>query len=589
MQVLRRLRPAAVVLVLGFVAGPARAWDRDTHVAIVNAALRLSPAAAARIPAGQRSALTQAAAEADMLDRECRYHPTGAGPKAPQAQADRAFEWLRSRKDLERPYLRAQSIGRYLHYVADSAMSADLASQERPYPASDLFSNRNFVVFYEGRALTLPLAGSLLERGREARWGDPGEGSLTTAFRVAANLTVEALLLLPPESGVTVSDAAGPALFLVNTIDTGIGVKKVGEKYLGSTTEKNPVGYGGTVVWDHYEEYLQIDPSSGRGPFLFSEKAGLHILEWNPRTSGATAMIRVLLFNNDDTCATKIILRNEKWQKPLPIRIGPRGVRIAEFEGPAGLSPEGMLRTWTPEPCTGAVEPGSSFPTGRRVIVGLKGQAPAFDERETRVGPGDPPKASLAGMAGQMKLRDADAAVKQNQTLFGKMKIGGREVSLDGSEPFFGKDSVARQLHLSSFLADATGCPGTRARVYGSVKNISRLKLRGLKALVLIGSLRSSEHNGQVQSMNPSDLMPGEESEVFLWLSCDWAEKVTSSNLTKSENVLVVLADVAGRTEEVARPDGTNPFETPAPRRTAAPARKPTPASPLGNAPLNPR
>lgn len=200
-----------------------------------------------------------------------------------------------------------------------------------------------------------------------------------------------------------------------------------------------------------------------------------------------------------------------------------------------------------------------------------------------------PPRQSLSGLAKEISLRDADAAVKQNQTLSGKMKFGGREVLLEDSAPFFGKESVAQYLKLSRFLADTTGCPGARARAYGSVKNISRMKLRGLKALVVIGSLRSGNYNGQVQSMEPSDLVPGEESEIFLWLSCDWAQKATSKYLMRNENVLVVLADVAGRTEEVARPDGTSPFETPAPDRATSPARKPTAASPLGNAPLKPR
>lgn len=199
-----------------------------------------------------------------------------------------------------------------------------------------------------------------------------------------------------------------------------------------------------------------------------------------------------------------------------------------------------------------------------------------------------PTKASLSGFAKQTSLRDADAAVKRNQTLSGKMKIGGREVSLDDSEPFFGKESVAQYLQLSAFHADAAGCPAQRARAYGSVKNVSRLKLRGLRALVLIGSLKSGDYNGQVQSMDPSDLVPGEESEIFLWLSCDWAGK-SSAFRTRNDAVLVLIADVAGRTEEVARPDGSNPFETPAAVKAAAPPRTPTPSGPYGSAPLKPR
>lgn len=199
-----------------------------------------------------------------------------------------------------------------------------------------------------------------------------------------------------------------------------------------------------------------------------------------------------------------------------------------------------------------------------------------------------PTRASLSGLAKRTTLRDADAAVKQNQTLSGKLRVGGREIALDETAPFFGKESVARYLSLSAFTADTSGCPAQRARAYGTVKNVSRMKLRGLKALVLIGSLRSGDHNGQVQTMDPADLVPGEESEIFLWLSCDWAGQ-GSTFRTPNDAVLVLIADVGGRTEEVARPDGSNPFETPAPAKTAAPVRAKTPSSPTGDAPLRPR
>ena len=184
-----------------------------------------------------------------------------------------------------------------------------------------------------------------------------------------------------------------------------------------------------------------------------------------------------------------------------------------------------------------------------------------------------PPRKSLSDLAKQTSLRDADAAVKQNQTLSGKMKIGGREVSFDNSAPFFGKESVAPYLKLNTFLLNTTGCPGSRALAYGSVMNLSRMKLGGLKALVVIGSPRSGDYNGQVQSMDPSNLGPGQESQIFLWLSCDWAQKATSASGAGNEGVVVMLADVAGRTEEVARTGGTSPLETAAPAKTAAPLK----------------
>jgi hypothetical protein len=198
-----------------------------------------------------------------------------------------------------------------------------------------------------------------------------------------------------------------------------------------------------------------------------------------------------------------------------------------------------------------------------------------------------PSRPSLRKLAKDITLRDPDEAVQRNQSLSGKMKVGGREVAFDRSAPFFGSDSVARYLQLSSFHADVSGCPAQRARAYGSVKNISKVKLRGLKALVVIGSLKSGDANGQVQTMDPSDLVPGEEAEILLWLSCDWAGKAAARSPYEGETVLVVLGDVAGRTEEVARPDGTNPFEKPE-AKAASPPKTPT-AAPLGGAPLRPR
>lgn len=192
------------------------------------------------------------------------------------------------------------------------------------------------------------------------------------------------------------------------------------------------------------------------------------------------------------------------------------------------------------------------------------GPAPAVSSSATPV----PTRPSLSGLAKRTSLLDAEDAVRRNETSSGKMKIGGREVSLDDTAPFFGKESVARHLKLSAFVADTTGCPENRARAYGSVKNVSRMKLRDLKALVVIGSLRTGDLNGQVQSMDPSDLMPGEESEIHLWLSCDWAQRAGTG---RAENIVVLLPDVAGRTEEVAKPDGTNPFDAPPRAKAGAP------------------
>ena len=197
-----------------------------------------------------------------------------------------------------------------------------------------------------------------------------------------------------------------------------------------------------------------------------------------------------------------------------------------------------------------------------------------------------PTRSSLSSFAKENALRDADEAVARNQTLSGKLKVGGREISLDRSAPFFGSESVAQHLQLGTFVADTSGCPDSRARAYGTVKNVSRMKLRGLKALVVIGSLRTGDLNGQVQSMDPSDLVPGEEAEIYMWLSCDWASRAGAG--TSRAGIIVLLPDVAGRTEEVARPDGSNPFEK-LESSKAAPAAKTPAASTAGSAPPKPR
>lgn len=188
-----------------------------------------------------------------------------------------------------------------------------------------------------------------------------------------------------------------------------------------------------------------------------------------------------------------------------------------------------------------------------------------------------PTKASLSTLAKGRNLLEADEAVQRNQTLSGKMKVGDKEYTLGGS--FFGKESVARHLRLGTFVADTSGCPVTRARAYGTVKNVSTVKLRRLRALVVVGSLGSGDYNGQVQSMDPSDLVPGEEAEIHLWLSCDWTTR-TSNQLRayrSTQEIVVVLPDIAGVVEEMTRPDGSNPFETPTPAKVSAPARTPTP------------
>lgn len=227
-------------------------------------------------------------------------------------------------------------------------------------------------------------------------------------------------------------------------------------------------------------------------------------------------------------------------------------------------------------------------PNGTLTVIGASGVDWAATEKANAAAaaaptpaatPGPPPlptKVTLASMAKQMKLRDADEAVATNSGA-GKMKVGTREMEVDDKAPFFGKESVGPYLKVGTFVSDISGCPASRARAYGTVKNISKFKLRNLRAYVAIGSVKSGDMNGQVQTMDPSDLVPGEESEVLVYLSCDWVEKLSQKFRLKDQGIVVFIVDVAGSAEDVAKPDGSNPFETPAAKAPAgrSPAKRP--------------
>lgn len=173
------------------------------------------------------------------------------------------------------------------------------------------------------------------------------------------------------------------------------------------------------------------------------------------------------------------------------------------------------------------------------------------------------PRQSLSGFAKQTSLRDADAAVQQNAA-GGKLKTAnGKEIDVGGRN-FFGKESVAGYLTLGSFLADTSTCPTSRAVAYGVVKNISRLKLRDLKAYVVIGSLRTGQHNGQIQTMDPSYMMPGEESKIFLYLSCDFAGQGHDS-ANGDSSIVVLIPDISGKAEDLEKPGVASPFDAAAP------------------------
>jgi hypothetical protein len=369
-------------------ARPAAGWDRNTHVAIVRAALRLSPAAATRIPFGQREALERDAAEPDLTDRECLYHLSAQGEREPAREAERALERLLAGKGVERPYARAKAIGRYLHYVSDAAVAPEFFGENAR--AIDFLSNARFVLFRQKQPLPKTPAASLRERGREARWGLVSSSNSAAALRLAVNLVIEALLLLPPEAGESPREDDGPVVFILPRFDSGFGFASTGQE--SSTTSS------GSLVRQHGG----TEARTGREKYLLTDKPGVHVIEWTERRKGDVSLVRALLFNNDDTCASNILLKADSsaslrltppqpWNgmlKSLTVTVAPRSLRMVELEAPPAIPLERITGTWISGACTGVADPESNISTRRRVVVPNLGTIPEIDERipEERVG-----------------------------------------------------------------------------------------------------------------------------------------------------------------------------------------------------------
>lgn len=327
---------------------------------MLQAALRLSPAAATRVPAGYREVVEREASSPDSLDKECIYHSAMGGDRDPAKEADKSLERILNGKGLEKAYTRAQALGRYLHFVADAIMPTDFQAQSGK-ATTEFFANKNFVIFREKVPLARPLAPALRERAQTVRW-DKSDSLSTATYRLAINSIADALLLLPPEAGETVPPDEGPTIFVVDRLDTGLGASRVtGYSYTGSVQSGSGsgsssggygTGYVGTAGGDTrlYSEKRSGDATKGASSFVLSEKPGLHVVEWvEKKLGGGVARVRVLLFNNEDKCATKISLRvPTAWEEgtKIPIALGPRSVAVVEIDAPAGMPIAAILRTF---------------------------------------------------------------------------------------------------------------------------------------------------------------------------------------------------------------------------------------------------
>lgn len=326
-----------LLLALSLASGAAHAWDRDTHIAIVRAAIRIAPDVEAHIPPGYPEALLSSAAEADLADRDCRYHMDG--PPDAAARAEKALNQILSDKEVSRPYLKAQAVGRYLHYVADSSIPRAFAELGPP----GFFSGADFVIFRQSRPIGDPFAEKLREIGRDADWGEESSSSRAAAFRLAVNLVTDALLRLPrvAEPSPKGSAAAGEVLFICYG---SAGGDTPGKRMASSLPYRN----------------------------------GLRVAEWTKSATGRT--VRALLVNNDPKCATNLKLEHQSWRSvPAALTIAPWGVRVVEVEGPERtLEPNHVRGTFDAFACKEPY-PRDSGARARRLMVSTGTPSPRIE------------------------------------------------------------------------------------------------------------------------------------------------------------------------------------------------------------------
>ena len=341
-------------LLLLCVCPPARAWDDATHVSIVRGAFRLSPSVESRVPVDQRDAFLEAVAKADQIDPDCRNHRGPYAKREAASEAEKALSELNS--GTLSAYRRARTLGRFLHYVADCAVPTPIA-QGKLSVIPDFFSNKDFILFRERRELGTPLSLSLRERGGQAQWGEESIGVHAAVFRLAVNLTIDALLLLQPAPNAEVHADLPLVIFLVNRIDNG------------AFTPHSQIRIG---YWspDYSAKNLRSD---------FLNRNSLEVVEWQKRRSGSTAIARALLFNGTRTCATKVVLKTSSWLIPVPqVEMTPQTIRAVELETPPDVTLEQLYASSEAGDCGKRSIPGA-IASDYRLVLDANGSPPQFE------------------------------------------------------------------------------------------------------------------------------------------------------------------------------------------------------------------
>lgn len=278
------MRRLAGFLATGFglaFAFPALAWPAEMHGSLVETAFLISPLAKARIPSLYLDAVLQAAKEtreAGERAGECLPHRD-----APQ-EAQRALEFFF--RNPKWTHNNAVSVGRALHFAADSLLP-DSVERGGHDVRRALFTGHDFVVFRESRDdAALPISTFLRNRAKEAHFADDPNEDDALRYRAAVNAIVDLLLRLAPVPGEPTAPDGGIGLFVVDTLDTGLGgmhVVKEDKKVVGARVDS----FGD--LWITTETTLWYDPEKswgGKRRSISIESDGIHVMDRASRKVG---------------------------------------------------------------------------------------------------------------------------------------------------------------------------------------------------------------------------------------------------------------------------------------------------------------
>lgn len=465
----QRVVAVALLAALGWVARPALAWDPETHVSIVKAAFALSPAAETRVPAEHREAFFSEVAAPDSFDSICRYH-SGPGARVdPTLEAEKVFTALASGRGPQSAYARTKSIGRYLHFVADAIVPGPIR-EGKAYTILDYFTQQDFLLFRERRSLPLPLAASLRQAAADTTWPDDSPGARSYVYRRAVNLVADALLLLPPRADGASARDDGPVFFLLYRLRNLKGGSD--SRHVFVTTYDYGVPGRVEETYSIREERVGGDMNPVRD--MMSHRM-LQLVERVTRSDAEGTRLRLLLFNNSESCQTDISLRFKKSLVPIAGAVPAGSLLMADVRVPAGIPPASLALFSADGACAaGAPLPGT-VPAARRVVLGLSGVPKEF-------------RAAPEATAIQVGSRVSTSALGNNPNVqFNRAALEGINdgPSLDGLVAGIEPDVVqklAGRLLIERLVVDASRRPWVCRLV---VRNTGEAALEGLNVTLL--------------------------------------------------------------------------------------------------------